>query len=99
AAARERLETEKRGIPTRRESRWRHKNGSAVWMLRATSPQLNEAGEYVGSFALFTDITQRKHWEQAIREALERETAARAEAEQNADRLRRLQGVTAALAG
>ena len=42
------------------ESRYRHKNGQAVWLRGTATPTLDKNQQYIGSFGLFTDITQQK---------------------------------------
>lgn len=55
-----RLDQRKKGMRERYERRLRHKDGSAVWVIVSVAPWLNAKGEFLGSYATFTDITQRK---------------------------------------
>jgi PAS domain S-box-containing protein len=55
------------GLTERYEQRYRRKDGSAVWMyVSATS--VRDAGQsFMGSFAMLTDITERKRAEDELR--------------------------------
>ncbi|MFO1470356.1 MAG: PAS domain S-box protein [Turneriella sp.] len=55
------------------ERRLRAKNGSAVWVTISCTPMQDEAGNYIGSFALFTDQTERRKQQAKLREALLRQ--------------------------
>ena len=46
------------------ERRWKHRDGSAVWTIVSATPIFNENGQYDGSFAMITDISQRKQAEE-----------------------------------
>jgi two-component system CheB/CheR fusion protein len=59
----------------------RRKDGSAVDVSLSTSPIKNDRDEFFGASKIARDITERKRAEEAIRAALEQESAARAEAE------------------
>lgn len=52
---------------------FRHKSGRPVYLLVSGSPLLGKHGEYVGSFAVTTDITAQKQAETALRQALAKE--------------------------
>jgi PAS domain S-box-containing protein len=54
------------------EIRARRKDGSAIWVLSSTSPILGDDGSYQGALAMFTDITDRKRAEEALRESEEK---------------------------
>src|ERR1700730_822614 len=49
------------------EFRFRKKNGSELWVLLESSPDLDAAGNYRGSLAMVTDVTQRRRAEEALR--------------------------------
>lgn len=56
----------------RYELKLRAKDGSCVWALVSASPLMDDQGRFKGSFALFTNITDRKQTEEALRESEER---------------------------
>ena len=62
-----RIAARRQGLTERYEQRYRHKDGSTVWMhVSATSVRDAEHG-FMGSFAMLTDITERKRAEDALR--------------------------------
>jgi PAS domain S-box-containing protein len=68
------LERRRRGLSDQYDFRLRHKDGSLVWVIISASPLINERGDYQGSLAMITDITDRKRAEaQALELAAERE--------------------------
>jgi PAS domain S-box-containing protein len=48
------------------ERRFRNKNGSFVWCLVSATPVKDAQGNFLGSFAMFTDITSRKNAENEL---------------------------------
>ncbi|MBI4804889.1 MAG: PAS domain S-box protein [Desulfovibrio sp.] len=52
------------GISSRYERRLRKKDGGEAWFIASTAPLVDAEGEYQGSFAMFTDITDRRRAEQ-----------------------------------
>ncbi|HET6900365.1 MAG TPA: ATP-binding protein [Vicinamibacteria bacterium] len=55
------------GGPTERtEFRFRRKDGTLVW-LRAAATPLIEDGQFVGAFAMLTDVTEARRSEEALR--------------------------------
>jgi PAS domain S-box-containing protein len=54
----------RQGIHGHYERRYRHKDGHTVWLLTSAVPLLDSEGNYAGSFAMLTDITERKRIEQ-----------------------------------
>jgi len=54
------------------ELRLRRKDGSECWTLASASPVLDAQGKYAGSFAMLSDVTERKQAEQALRAEKER---------------------------
>ena len=53
------------------ERRFRRKDGSILWTLISATPLYNERREHTGSFAMFTDITERKRTEDFLRMMVE----------------------------
>jgi two-component system CheB/CheR fusion protein len=63
------------------ETARRRKDGTVVDVSLTVSPVKNDQGEVVGVSKIARDITERKRAEDAVRAALDQESAARAEAE------------------
>ncbi|MFH1138825.1 MAG: PAS domain S-box protein [Pseudomonadota bacterium] len=55
------------GRSGRYERRFRRKDGSEVWTIVSAAALADEDGNYNGSFAMLTDITERKRAEENIR--------------------------------
>jgi PAS domain S-box-containing protein len=55
------------GIKDRYERRYLRKDGTWLWALVSATPVFND--EFVGSFAMVTDISERKRVEEALRES------------------------------
>jgi len=49
------------------EFRFRRKDGSELWVLLESSPDLDATGNYRGSLAMVTDVTERRLAEEALR--------------------------------
>ena len=67
----------RQGLSEHYERRLRRKDGQTVWTHVSATPILDEHGQFRGSFAMLTDITERKRAEEALR----RSEVYRAEAE------------------
>src|SRR5436190_10587593 len=52
--------------------RFRHHDGREIWTLMAARPLHNGAGRFIGALDLFSDITERRRAEQALRDSEER---------------------------
>jgi PAS domain S-box-containing protein len=65
------MQSRSRGRPGHFERPYRHASGEWVWMSVSATPQFDESGRFLGSFAMFTDITARKRAEEE-RLAMER---------------------------
>lgn len=61
-----RMEVRKQGIPDHYERRLRHKNGHAVRVLLSATPIVDNERHFQGSFAMITDITERKALEEEL---------------------------------
>jgi diguanylate cyclase (GGDEF)-like protein/PAS domain S-box-containing protein len=48
------------------EFRFRRKDGSELWVLLEASPDRDAAGNYVGSLAMVTDVTERRRAQKAL---------------------------------
>ena len=66
------MERRRQGIGEHFESRFRHKDGHPVWTLISSVPVRGETGHYTGTFAMISDISERKRIEEALRQSEER---------------------------
>jgi PAS domain S-box-containing protein len=62
----------KKGDKTPYDIRWTKKDGEGIYTVISPQPLFDETGQYTGSFATLTDITDRKRAEEALRESEER---------------------------
>jgi PAS domain S-box-containing protein len=58
----------RQGLAEHYERCFRRKNGHALWTVISAAPILDEEQNFQGSFAMFTDITQRKQAEEELRQ-------------------------------
>ncbi len=56
----------KAGVSEQLEVRWRRKEGSELWTLASSNPIVDAEGRFIGAFALFTDLTERRGKEAEI---------------------------------
>jgi len=63
-----------RGRSCQSEWRCRCKDGRTIWVLTASTPLFDPLGEFSGSFAMISDISERKRAEEAILEVQQRLT-------------------------
>ena len=63
-----RMENREREVSDTYERRLRRKDGRLVWALVSATPIFDEQRRYQGSFAMFTDITERKQAEEEVRQ-------------------------------
>ncbi|MBE9222506.1 PAS domain S-box protein [Cyanobacterium stanieri LEGE 03274] len=54
------------GIKEQHDFRFTRKDGSDLWAIVSTTPNINEKGEYLGSLAMITDISDRRQTELAL---------------------------------
>ena len=62
----QKIANRQKNISENYERRLRKKDGIIIWTHISGSPILNEYGQYVGSFAIITDISERKKSENEI---------------------------------
>ena len=67
--AQENIRDQREGAIQQLDYQFLHKNGSVVDVLVATNPIFDEVGGFLGSQAMCTDITARKHAEAALLES------------------------------
>ncbi|WP_292366111.1 MULTISPECIES: PAS domain-containing sensor histidine kinase [unclassified Methanoculleus] len=65
-AHRDRMAAKEQCLDGRYECRLRHRDGSARWVLVSVTARKDGDGGFTGSFAMFTDITERKQAEEAL---------------------------------
>ncbi len=58
--------------PTPYEVTWRRKDGQKVYAILSPTPMCDADGHYTGSFAIHTDITERRRMEETLRESEEK---------------------------
>lgn len=63
----QRMDHRRQGQSEHYERRLRRKDGETIWTLANASPIFDDEGRILGSFAMLTDITARKHAEEALR--------------------------------
>ena len=63
-----RLQAARKGQPSQYERRLRHKDGRELWTWVSGSPLFDDQGNYRGAFAMFTDVTERRHLESQLRQ-------------------------------
>jgi PAS domain S-box-containing protein len=61
------MENRRRGLSESYERRFRRKNGETVWTLASATPVFDADRTFQGSFAMFTDITERLLAEEELR--------------------------------
>ena len=81
AAAEHRIEQRKQGFKDQSEFRLRRRDGSLIWIFSCTSPIFDDNGKFSGVLAMVTDVSDRKRVELEQEQLLEREQAARVQAE------------------
>ena len=69
----EALTRRRAGVRETYELKWLHSDGHEVWGLVSSSPLADERGRYAGSFALITDITDRRRTEDRLERYAQRQ--------------------------
>ena len=67
-----RMAERRSGESGRYERAYQHADGSDVYCMVSVTPVMGDDGEFHGSFAMVTNITERKQAEEALRESNER---------------------------
>jgi PAS domain S-box-containing protein len=67
AAMSARIAARRQGLNERYEQKYRHKDGSPIWMYVSATSMFDAGHCFTGSFAMLTDITERKRAEEALR--------------------------------
>ena len=62
-----RIAARRQGLTERYEQRYRRKDGSTVWMYVSATSMFDAEHRFIGSFAMLTDITERKRAEEEVR--------------------------------
>ncbi len=62
-----RMENRRKGLSEHYERRFRGKDGQTLWMLASATPISGAGPNFHGSFAMFTDITERRQAEEELR--------------------------------
>jgi len=62
-----RMEARRRGIAEHYERRFRRKDGQPLWTLVSAMPVFEDENRFAGSFAMLTDITERRRAEEEVR--------------------------------
>ncbi|MBN1514852.1 MAG: PAS domain S-box protein [Phycisphaerae bacterium] len=63
----ERMRRRRTGQPDHYERRFYRKDGDEIVVLTNATPLMDDSGQFHGSFAMFTDITENKRAEEALR--------------------------------
>ncbi|HEY9853654.1 MAG TPA: PAS domain S-box protein [Leptolyngbyaceae cyanobacterium] len=70
--AQQRIEQSKHLSKQQFDFRYRRRDGSNLWAIVCTSPIIDEQGEFIGSIAMLTDVTERKQAEEALKDSEKR---------------------------
>ncbi len=69
--AEQNIKRRRQGIPEQHDFKFQRKDGTALWAILNTRPLFDKTGQYTGTFAMVTDITERQKMEDALREQRE----------------------------
>ncbi len=69
---RSRMSARKKGLDQRYEARLRRADGTECWLQCSAKAMLDEEGQFIGSFGMFTDVTQRRQAESLLRASEQR---------------------------
>lgn len=87
-AVRTLFERRRAGVSEQADIRFRHRNGQSVWTLMSARPLIDAGGEFRGALDMFTDVTERKRAENAVRETSEQRERALADLQTKTEELR-----------
>ena len=65
----QRMQRRRRGEAEAYDCRFRRADGTTLWVHIAAAAELDDQGRFRGAMAMMTDITERVHTEQALRES------------------------------
>ena len=68
----ERRKERSHGISQQYDRRFRRKDGTVLWTHASITAMMDENGQFLGAFAMYTDITQRKQAEEALNRSTEK---------------------------
>ncbi len=71
-AVEQRLASRRRGERGQYEQRFRRKDGSICWVAISAAPIIDAEGNFGGSFAMYTDVNDRKKWQEDLLRSEER---------------------------
>jgi PAS domain S-box-containing protein len=63
------MQHRRQGLDESYERRFRRQDGEELWTIVSVRALKGEAGEFTGSLAMFTDITERKRMEEELRQS------------------------------
>jgi PAS domain S-box-containing protein len=65
------IQRRRKGNGDHYERRLIRKDGTVIWTMVSASAMMDQAGKFIGSFAMLSDITERKRAEEVLRESRE----------------------------
>lgn len=69
--AHQNLERRNQGITEEHDFRFRRQDGSDLWTIVSSNPIWSETGEFLGTLAMITDVSDRKRVDEALRKSEE----------------------------
>ncbi len=75
AAGRARFDRRRAGVSEQADVRFRHRDGREVWTLMSARPLHDAGGRFDGALDMFTDLTERRRAEAALRDRTEERRA------------------------